>query len=178
VRASGDKQLEQLLDFYRCYRAHVRRKLLSLRLNERGFDNTEGARIADEARSYIDLAHAYAVRVAQPMLLVSMGLPASGKSTLAHGLAARLGLVHLSSDAVRKQLAGLRPTEHLAGAFATGLYSRANTQRTYAALRRNAVQWLRCGQSVVLDATFVQRGERAALRRLARDINARLMVFV
>ncbi|WP_308411731.1 AAA family ATPase [Mycobacterium avium] len=39
-----------------------------------------------------------------------MGLPASGKTTLARALAGRLGLVHLSSDVARKRMAGIPPT--------------------------------------------------------------------
>jgi predicted kinase len=52
------------------------------------------------------------------------------------------------------------------------------TRRTYATLHRLAGRWLRRGQSVVLDATYGDPAERAALRRLARRAGVRLVVFV
>ena len=50
-----------------------------------------------------------------------MGLPASGKTTLAQALVGRLGLVHISSDVVRKELAHLAPGEPRREAFGEGL---------------------------------------------------------
>jgi predicted kinase len=51
------------------------------------------------------------------------------------------------------------------------------SRRTYAILRRKAARWLRRGQSVVLDASYGQPSERAALRQLARRAGARLYVI-
>ena len=107
-----------------------------------------------------------------------MGLPASGKTTLAEALARRLDLVHLSSDMVRKELAGLRPTERAGGVARQQLYSAAMTRRTYTTLRRRAVRWLRRGRSVVIDATFGQAAERAGMHRLAARTGARLVVLL
>jgi uncharacterized protein len=177
VRHSGDRDLLALLDFYKCYRAFVRGKVLGLQLDEpqRAASGLDHA--LTEARAYFNLACAYA-RQAEPMLLVTMGLPASGKTTLAHALAGRLGLVHLSSDVVRKQLAGMRPTEHRLDGFERGLYGRSMSRRTYAMLRRQAARWLRRRRSLVLDATYSQPAERAALRQLARRSGALLLVVV
>ena len=181
VRASGDAELLRLLDFYRCYRAYVRGKVQGLRLEElraaADDRSAHAARAAAEARAYFDLAWAYAGGLARPASIVVMGLPASGKTTLARALAGRLGLVHVSSDLVRKELAGLGPTERRADPFGQGLYDPAATRRTYAALRRRAARWLRRGRSVVLDATFGRAAERAAVRRLASRAGARLVVL-
>ena len=178
VRRSGDRELLALLDFYKCYRAFVRGKVLGFQLDEPARAAGELERVADEARAYFDLAYAYTRHQAEPTLLVTMGLPASGKTTLAHALAGRLGLVHLSSDVVRKQLAGMRPTEHRLDGFERGLYGRSMSRRTYAMLRRQAARWLRRGRSLVLDATYSQPAERAAVRQLARRTGARLVVLV
>ena len=93
-------------------------------------------------------------------------------------MAGRLGLVHLSSDIVQKQLAGLNPKEEARDAFGEGLYQPAMTRRMYNALTHRARQWLRRGHSVVLDATYGRLKERAAIRRLARRVGARLVPFV
>jgi uncharacterized protein len=132
-----------------------------------------------EAEAYFELANAYATRGSiRPQLLVTMGLPATGKTTLAHALARRLGLVPLSSDVLRKRLVGARPTTHRTEEFGRGLYSRSMTRRTYALLLRKAAHWLRRRQSVVLDATFGQPADRAAVHQLAGRTNSWLLVVV
>jgi aminoglycoside phosphotransferase family enzyme/predicted kinase len=178
VRASNDAELGALLNFYKCYRAFVRGKVLAFRLLEPHLDPDNAARALNEAQAYFDLAYTFANPLRRPVIIVTMGLPASGKTTLAHGLASRLGVLHLSSDTTRKHLIGLRATFHPALTFETGMYTRAMSRRTYAILRRKAARWLRRGQSVVLDATYGQPSERAALRQLARHTGARLYVIL
>jgi aminoglycoside phosphotransferase family enzyme/predicted kinase len=166
VTASGDRELLALLDFYSCYRAYVRGKVRSLRLMQ-----SNEPRIVSEASAYFDLAWSHACGLRQPYLLVAMGLPASGKTTLANGLAQRLGTVHISSDMVRKGLARVQPTEHRGEAFRHGMYDQDMTMRTYAALRRQAARWLRRGRSVVLDATYGSPRERRLVRGLAKRLD-------
>ena len=177
VRRSGDRELPALLDFYKCYRAFVRGKVLGFQLDDPALAASGLDLALSEARAYFDLAVTYAHQP-ERTLLVTMGLPASGKTTLARALAGRLGLVHLSSDVVRKQLAEMRPSEHRLDGFERGLYGRSMSRRTYAMLRKQAARWLRRGRSLVLDATYSQPAERAALRQLARRTGARLVVIV
>ncbi len=178
IRASGDQQVSQLLPFYKSYRAYVRGKVLSFRLDESDIAAAEAERVRKEAQQYFDLAWSYAGGMAHPTLFVTMGLPATGKTSLASALARHLGLVHLSSDRVRKELAHRAPSEHGGDAFRHGLYSAATTRRTYTTLHRRAARWLRRGQSVVLDATYGTPAERAAIRRLAKRTQAPLRVLV
>jgi uncharacterized protein len=56
VRSSGDIQLLSLLDFYKCYRAFVRGKVLGFQLDEPGRAGGELERAAEEARAYFELA--------------------------------------------------------------------------------------------------------------------------
>jgi aminoglycoside phosphotransferase family enzyme/predicted kinase len=178
VRASGDVEAPMLLDFYKCYRAFVRAKVQGLRLLEGGLSPERAGEVARNARAYFDLAWAYAGGLGRPTLVVVMGLPASGKTTLARALAGRLGLVHLSSDVIRKQLAGLEPTTRRTEAFGTGLYASVMSGRTYTALRRRAAHWLRRGRSVVLDATHGRPTERRAIRQLADRLGAHAVFLV
>ena len=53
------------------------------------------------------------------------GLPGTGKTTVAGGVADRLGAVLLSSDRVRKELAGLNPTDPAAADTATASTGRS-----------------------------------------------------
>jgi uncharacterized protein len=177
VRFSGDTELPSLLGFYKCYRAFVRGKVRAFRVAEGRLDPASET-IATEARAYFDLAYTYACPLPRPLLIVVMGLPATGKTTLARALAGRLALVHLSSDAARKHLARLRPTTHRIDAFETGLYTRRMTQRTYSDLRRQAARWLRRSQSVILDATYSLPAERATIRGLGRRMHARTYFVV
>jgi aminoglycoside phosphotransferase family enzyme/predicted kinase len=178
VRASGDRELPAVLDFYKCYRAFVRGKVLGFRLLQQDLYADELEHIAQDSRAYFDLAYTYASRTSRPLLLVTMGLPATGKTTLAQAVAGRLGLVHLSSDVVRKQIVGVAPGSHGLDAFGCGLYRRTMTRGTYARLLRKAAHWLRRGRSVVLDGTFGQPTYRVALRQLARRTGAHLLVVV
>ena len=86
------------------------------------------------------------------------GVPASGKSRLAHALAELSGLPHLSSDVIRKRLAGLRPTERAPG----DTYSADWNARTYAELGTRAADALAAQGGVIVDATFRHRDDRRA----------------
>jgi predicted kinase len=178
VRVSRDHDLLRLLDFYACYRAYVRGKVRSLRLAQSGNTAGDVIRITRESKAYFDLAWGHAGGLSKPTVVVSMGLPASGKTTLARALASRLGLVHLSSDLTRKTLAGVAPTHRGTDSFRQGLYDRGITERTYSTLRQHAARWLRRGRSVVLDATFGNLDERARVQRLAQRLGAELRVVL
>ena len=60
VKYSGDKELEKLLNFYKCYRAYVRGKVVSFRLNDPNVDQEEKAAAKNEAKAYFELATDYA----------------------------------------------------------------------------------------------------------------------
>ncbi len=59
VRLSGDKELRQLLNFYKCYRAYVRGKVSSFMLDDTYISETEKAGMLATARMYFELAQSY-----------------------------------------------------------------------------------------------------------------------
>jgi aminoglycoside phosphotransferase family enzyme len=60
IEYSGDKELKKLLGFYKCYRAYVRGKVVSFRLNDPSVDEKEKAAAKKEAKAYFELATDYA----------------------------------------------------------------------------------------------------------------------
>jgi len=59
VEDTGDIDLEKLLDFYRCYRAYVRGKVISFRINDPNLLDFEKKEAADKAKVYFQLASEY-----------------------------------------------------------------------------------------------------------------------
>jgi predicted kinase len=78
-----------------------------------------------------------------------------------------LGCAVLSSDVIRKELAGIPPTERHYDGFASGLYSRQSTQQTYNELLSRAGEYLGKNRTVVLDASFMKRSDRQAAHQIA-----------
>jgi uncharacterized protein len=169
VQYSNDVSLYRLLDFYRCYRAYVRGKVTSIRL-ETASSAELRAQLERRAHSYYALAVRYAQRLTQPVLILMIGIIASGKSTVADGIAKALGLERFSSDRVRKELAGVAPETRQQLVYGAGLYHAAMTRRTYDALADMARQALSRGDSVVLDASFAKQAERRRMAQLAREV--------
>jgi predicted kinase len=134
---------------------------------------------AKRARRYFDLAVEYASSLPPAFLVITCGLSASGKSTVAAELASALGASVLSSDVVRKQMAGMDPDQPAAEEYRAGIYSADATERTYEAMLDAARPVLIEGKSVILDASFLRRPHRKAAASLARETGAQFAcVFV
>jgi aminoglycoside phosphotransferase family enzyme len=60
INYSGDREVEKLLDFYKCYRAYVRGKVTSFKLNDPSVDKEEKSAAKKESKAYFELATDYA----------------------------------------------------------------------------------------------------------------------
>ncbi len=165
---SGDHQLFQTLPFYRCYRAFVRGKVLSFRLEESGFSEAELGTARTQAENYFALAGRYAVRLRQPTVIAVTGLSGTGKTSMARAIAAELGLRVISADAVRKPIFG--DTQNCA--YGEGAYSDEGNRLTYKKLLEQGLELLPEG-SAVLDATFRRADDRAQARSLIESAGAK-----
>jgi aminoglycoside phosphotransferase family enzyme len=63
VDRSGDREVYRVLDFYKCYRAYVRGKVESFRLDDPNIRNDEKERARVRAVRYFDLSQEYAGRL-------------------------------------------------------------------------------------------------------------------
>jgi len=109
-----------------------------------------------------------------PVLYVFFGMIATGKSTLAMAWAKHKQLQYYNSDRVRKELAGIRPTESRRSTVDTGIYTGEFTGKTYQALLEKAETVLRQGDSVVLDASYQLERDRQDVRALAKNLDSRV----
>jgi len=171
-KIADDPDLREVLPFYAYYSACVRGKVENFLLDIPSIPAKEKRAAAVRARRYFELACEYAKTLPPAMLIVMCGLSGSGKSTEAKEIAKKLGADVISSDIVRKRLAGIDPKTKVLDEFRAGLYSAAMTQRTYAAMQAQAHDLLMSGKTVILDATFQRRDERQSAVRLARETGA------
>ncbi|MEM8730006.1 MAG: AAA family ATPase [Pseudomonadota bacterium] len=124
--------------------------------------HTEAAMQGD-ARAY--LAQAIAYLDPRPPGLVAVGGPSgTGKTSLARqlapGLGAAPGAVHLRSDLERKALAGVDPLTPLpAQAYTAGA-----SAAVYDRLLSRAETLLKAGQTVIVDATFLNAADRSRVK--------------
>lgn len=161
---SGDYAGLPLLRWFAAYRALVRAKVALIRAHQA--DAAGPASTIAVAAKRIELAHALA-HPEPPRLVMTSGLSGSGKSTVALALAEALGAVRIRSDAERKRLHGMAPTDRPADPAV--LYNAQSTARTYRRLVDAAGAALDGGVSAVVDAAFLRRDERDAMRALARE---------
>jgi aminoglycoside phosphotransferase family enzyme/predicted kinase len=168
-----------LLNFYRIHRAFIRGKVESFRLKDPGIPEKEKLEARDKARRYFRLARGYVIREGlEPILLVICGLTGSGKSTIAETVGAELGLTVLSSDRLRKELAGVPLYERHTGDYGEGIYSPAHGEATYAELFARADRLLDSGEGVIIDATCMRRKDRESLLEIAERHGAPLYLVL
>jgi aminoglycoside phosphotransferase family enzyme/predicted kinase len=173
IQASGDSELLTLLDFYKCYRAYVRGKVTSFKLNDPGIGKEEKDEAVRFAKSYFALAQHYAHSLFEkPKLVIVSGLPGVGKTYIAERLAERNNWYHLKTDFIRKKLAGLDIEQHYYDH--PTLYSPEMSLKTYQEMMRRAEVYLKAGKSVILDATFNKKKPREETFALAQKLNVKV----
>ncbi|MEU0267721.1 AAA family ATPase [Nocardioides sp. NPDC006303] len=172
---SADTVPTSLVHHYIADRAFMRAKVTALR--------TEQAQarqlVADEAADSVRLAELARdhLRRGEVRLIAVGGAPGTGKSTLAGAVADRLDMVVLSSDRLRKELAGIDPMVHATAGWQEGIYAPAWTRRTYAELLDRATALLARGESVVLDASWTDPAHRVLVEYVANTTYSDLTVL-
>jgi predicted kinase len=168
MERTGDYAGLGVLRFYQVYRAMVRAKVLGIRLSQEHIDDDERARLCSDFRRYLRVARTCGARP-RPQLFITHGLSGSGKTWLGNALREHMPVIQIRSDIERKRLFGLAP-EQRPGAAIAELYGAAATRRTYRRLLQLARLILESGYSVLVDATFLRREQRAPFLALAETL--------
>ena len=108
---------------------------------------------------------AYSIPTEAPALILTIGLPGSGKSTFCRRLAPQIDAVVLESDAIRRQFFGA-PT-----------YSQAESRRLFSALHTAARELLLHGRNVIVDATNLRESDRRPAYSVADETGSRLILL-
>ncbi len=166
---SGEHHPASLAHFYIAYRALVRCKVAIIRRHQTGnpADTVEAYRLLFVAADHMERARSIITMIG--------GLPGTGKSTLAGILGNAFGWVVVSSDEVRRDVAGVGRNIRSEAGFEQGLYTPEFSEATYSEMTRRCRDLVQAGECVILDASFARSAWRDAIRNVARDCNAELV---
>ncbi len=164
--ASGDAAQSEVLPSLISYRAMVRAKVNALTASDADVDEAEREKARAEAQGYLRLSVA-ALLSHHSWFIMGCGLPGAGKSYLLEKLALETGWPCISSDRVRKELAGVSAQDRLDECF----YSPEFSQRTYGEILDRASDHSRHGP-VLVDANFIHRKNRTRGLDTARAAQA------
>jgi uncharacterized protein len=177
VKHSGDHDVEGLVDFYKCYYAYVRGKVISFRIDDRTLNKEDREEAFRTAGRYFDLAYSYAAKPETPILILTAGLVGTGKSVLAANIAPLLGVEIIRTDILRKEMLHIPKTEHRYEDFGAGVYSEEMTGKTYAKALELAEQILKAGHSVIIDASYKRKTERLRAKEAAKQLGASFLII-
>jgi aminoglycoside phosphotransferase family enzyme len=110
LEITGDYSGMQVFRFYFACRALVRAMVDAMRDDKAS------------AKRHLDLA-SESLFPPHPFLIVTCGLPGSGKTTLSQHILERHGAIRLRSDLERKRLAGLKPLDKSGSPVDSGIYA-------------------------------------------------------
>ncbi len=176
---ASDEDASRVFPFYVAYRSVVRAKVRGLKAKAPEVDVEARRESTERARGHWLLALRWLEPPhRRPALAMVTGLPGTGKSTLARGLAEQAGFMVLRADEVRKELFGLSAEVDASSAWGEGIYTEAATEQTYAALLDRARDAVDRGDRVLVDATLRTSERREPFEALARARAVPAVTFV
>jgi hypothetical protein len=183
IELSNDSKINSMLNFYKCYRAYVRGKVIGFRLDDTNIDDNEKKQIKNLAKKYFDLAYYYSnlfsrrLSKNKPLLFITSGLTGTGKTTIAKKISVDYKAHIISTDSIRKELEGIDKFERHHDAYNTGLYSPKKMLFTYNKILEKAESLLNKGENVILDATFKSKNLRDKAKAIAKKTNSIFLIL-
>ncbi len=168
LEATGDYQGLPAFPLFVAYRAHVRAKIAHLTAAAPGVPESERAGLEVRRDRYLALA-ARTLEPCRGAIDLMVGLPGSGKSTVALARACDEGGVRIRSDVERKRLHAADPTLELYGSALGAL--------TYKTLLDHARAVVAAGYTAILDATYLQEAYRRPVVELAEELGVELRIL-
>ena len=156
LEQTGDYEGLPLLPLYLSRQAYVRAKVTSFLLDDPNVPETVKQEAQATATDYYKQAHSYTQNREGKIIMMS-GLSGAGKTTVAKTIAHKHSAIHLRSDAIRKQLAGISVDE----TGSDDIYSSEMSQKTYNRLAELGIMLAKEGFTVILDAKY----DRVAYRQ-------------
>ena len=172
----GDYSGVRVLRFYLVYRALVRAKVDAIRSAQAHISASDQRQADEDYHTYLQLAQSY-VRPAEPKLIITRGLSASGKSTLTQPLLESIGAIRIRSDVERKRLFSVGPGAQNKTGIDQGIYSVEASVQTYDRLKQLAADVLAAGFTVIVDAAFLKYQQRDPFKQLAVETNSTFVIL-
>jgi aminoglycoside phosphotransferase family enzyme/predicted kinase len=175
LEKTGDYDGARLLPLYLLYRAMVRAKVAAIG-SEQHRTRNDNAGDRHTLRRYCALARAL-VSERRPLLVLMTGLSGSGKTWLSTRLVPLLPALRLRSDLERRRQFDLAESAHSDSGIATGIYDPGVSSAVYDHLLDSAADLLDAGINVILDAAFLDAGNRLRARRVAEAHGVRCVTI-
>jgi len=175
LEETGDYTGLKLLPFYKAYRAIVRAKVSLFEMEDFRDDPNKIENLWSRYDSFMSLAERCS-GLPNRFILTMHGFSGTGKSTVAQRLVDALGAIRIRSDVERKRLYFFDPHKHPDDAFSEKLYSAEATKLTYQKLCELTARVLDAGLSVIIDATNLQRWQRADIQSVADEAGVPMVI--
>ena len=176
LEQTGDYRSLMGYRWYFAYRALVRAKVASLRIQQADLTPAEQIEKQGELQHYLDLSEA--TTRPQPRVVILMhGLSGSGKSYVSDRLCEHFPAIRVRSDIERKRLFGKWGTP--ATVQLTGdMYSATVTEHVYDRVLSECIPAiLQSGFLAVIDAASLQTWQRDRIRDIAHREQARFIIL-
>lgn len=164
-----------VFNYYLVYRAMVRAKVSSIRLQQEIDTNEPIEEAEQEFNNYLRLALTY-TKQQTPSLYITHGLSGSGKSTLTQPLTEKLPAIRIRSDRERQRLFE-EDKKNGKSDIEAGIYTKDATRKTYVQLQQLAEGILTAGFNVIVDATFLKKEQRTPFKELAERLQVPMHIL-
>ena len=165
LERTGDYSGMDVFNLYFVYHCMIRAKVAAIRSVER--TATENREEDIEQLKHNLAVAARWIEAAPPKLIGMHGYSASGKTWVSTQLMSALPAIRVRSDIERKRLFALEETARSDSRPGAGIYTDRASARVYEVLLSITAGLLAAGFNVIIDASFLRRSDRQALRSLA-----------